>query len=246
MSRKINLIKTQKEIELLKKSAEISNFCIPIIKKSLAEDKITEKELARRIRKKLKEQNAHESFRIIVACGKRSAQIHPKKRTTNKIISGIGYVDFGACYKGYRTDVTVPFIKGKINKRERKVVDIVLKAYDIAINSIKIDEPCWKLSEKINNFMKKNGFELKHGLGHGIGLKIHEYPFIVVPKKEKLKRKKKRSWKIIKKINFQENMVFTIEPAVYVEGVGGCRLENDVLLTRNGLKILTHARMIKV
>jgi Xaa-Pro aminopeptidase len=177
--------------------------------------------LRRRINRRIRSQHASLSFQTIVACGKRSAKIHPKPRATNKIIKGIGYVDFGACYKGYKSDVTVPFIKGKISKRERKIVEITLKAYNLAINSIKINEPCWKLFEKINNFMKKNGFELKHGLGHGLGLKIHEYPFIVIPKKGKIKRRKKRRWKIIKKINFQPGMVFTIEPAVYVKGLGG-------------------------
>lgn len=240
------MIKTKKEIRLLKKSAKISSSCIEVIEESLKEDKMTEKELARRIRKKLREQNAHEAFKIIVACGKRAAKIHAKPKTTKKIISGLGLVDFGACYKGYRTDVTVPFIKGKITKKEKKMVKVVLRAYDMSISSIKVNKPCWKLFEKICNFMKKNGFELKHGLGHGIGLEIHEYPFIVIPKKEKLKRRRKRKWELIKKITFQPGMVFTIEPGVYVKGLGGCRLENDVLLTKRGPKILTNSKLIKV
>lgn len=230
---------------MIRKAAEISNSCLPLIEKSLHE-KITEKELRRRIERKIRSQHASLSFQTIVACGERSAKIHPKPRATKKIIKGLGYVDFGACYKGYKSDVTVPFIKGKISRRQKKVVETTLKAYDIAIHSIKIDELCWKLFEKIYNFLKKNGFELKHGLGHGLGLDIHEYPFIVMPKKEKLKRKKKRRWKIIKKIKFQKNMIFTIEPGVYVKGIGGCRLENDFLLTREGPKILTHARLLEV
>ena len=98
--------------------------------------------------------------------------------------------------------------------------------------------------------MKKNGFEMKHGLGHGMGKKIHERPFIVVPKKEKLKmsksEKKKRNWERIKKVKFQSNTIFSIEPGVYVKNVGGCRLENDVLLTKKGPKILTHSKLVKV
>ncbi len=240
------MIKTKREIELLQKSAEISDSCIPIIEKALREDRITEKEVARRIRKQLKAMGAHESFRTIVASGKRSARVHAKPRATNKIIKGIGLVDFGACYKGYRTDITVPFIKGKINKKERKIVDTTLKAYNLSISSIRLWEPCWELFEKTSKFIKNNGFKLKHGLGHGVGLKIHEYPFIAVPKKGKIKRTKKRRWDIIKKINFQPGVIFTIEPGVYVRGVGGCRLENDVLLTKQGLKILTHSRLLKV
>lgn len=242
----MGIIKTKNEIKLLKKSAEISNSCLPVIKESLKEDRITEKELARRIGKQIRNQHASLSFRTIVACGKRSAIIHPKSRSTNKIISGIGLVDFGACYKGYKTDVTVPFVKGEISKRERKIVRTVLKAYKIAVSSIKINEHCWKLFQKVDNFLMKSGFKLKHGLGHGIGLEIHEYPFILMPRRERLKRKKKRRWKKIKKIRFQENMVFTIEPAVYVKGLGGCRLENDILIEKKRIKALTHANLIEV
>jgi Xaa-Pro aminopeptidase len=238
------MIKTPHEIKLLKKSAQIANSCIPLIKNSLKEE-ITEKELRRRIRRKIRSQHASLSFQTIVVCGKRSAKIHPKPRATNKIIKGMGYVDFGVCYKGYRTDVTVPFIKGKISKRERKIVETTLKAYDIAVNSVKVGLPCWKLFDKINNFLRKNGFKMLHALGHGIGIKVHELPFIGRPLKRLTKKKKKR-WEKLKKIKFQENMVFTIEPAVYVKGLGGCRIENDVLLTRKGPKILTHAKLIEI
>jgi Xaa-Pro aminopeptidase len=238
------MIKTQKEIKLIKRAAEISNSCLSLIEKSLHE-KITEKELRRRVNKKIRRQHATLSFRTIVACGKRSAKIHPKPTATDKIIKGIGYVDFGACYKGYRADVTVPFIKGKISKREEKIVGTTLKAYDIAINSVKIGMPCWKLFDKVNNFLKKNNFKLWHALGHGIGIKIHELPSIGRPLKRLTKKKKKR-WEKLKKIKFQKGMVFTIEPAVYVKGLCGCRIENDVLLTKKGPKILTNSKLIEV
>lgn len=241
----MGIIKTRKEIQFLKKSAEIANSCLPVIEEALKEDRITEKEIARRIRRKIRSQNATLSFEPIVVCGKRSAIIHPKPRSTSKIISGIGLVDFGACYKGYRTDVTVPFIKGNISKRERKIVNSVLQAYDIAIKSIKIGEPCWKLYEIINKLLRKHGFKLIHALGHGIGLKVHEPPYIGKPRK-KPKGKKKLKWEKLKKIKFQESMVFTIEPAVYVKGVGGCRLENDFLIEEKRIKALTHANLIEV
>jgi len=241
-----SMIKSKKEIKLLKKSAAISNSCLKIIEQSLKEDRITEKEIARRIRKKLKEQNAHEAFLTIVASGKRSAKIHAKPRSTNKIIKGIGYVDFGASYKGYRTDVTVPFVKGKINKKEKRMVKAVLQAYKVAVRSIKIGLPCWKIHEKTNNFLKKLGYECPHAIGHGIGKKMHELPYIGVPKKKRLSKRKKRKWEKIKKITFQSGMVFTIEPAVYIKGLGGCRIENDFLMTRKGPKALTKAKLINI
>jgi len=241
----MGMIKTATEIKLLKKSAKITDSCIKLIRDSLKEE-VTEKELRERIGRKIRSQNASLSFQTLIASGKRSAMIHPKPFATDKLISGIGYADFGACYKGYKTDITVPFIKGNISKKEKKIVDTTLKAYRLSISSIRLDQPCWKLFQKIYKYLKKKGFILKHGLGHGLGKKTHEYPFIVIPRKEKLKRKKKRNWGKIRKINFQRNMMFTIEPGVYVKGIGGCRLENDVLLTNKGPKILTHSKLIKV
>jgi len=236
----MGMIKTKREIELLKKSAAITDSCLPLIKESLKE-KISERELSRRIRRRIYSQGTRLAFLTIVVCGKRSARIHT--RPTSKIISGLGYVDFGASYKGYKTDATVPFIKGKVSKREKRMVQTTLEAYNLAINSIKIGLPCWKLHEKVNKFLKTKGFEMMHSLGHGLGLKIHESPRISMPRKC-LKGKKKLRWEKMKKITFQEGMVFTIEPAAYVKGLGGCRIENDVLLTRSGPKILTKAKLL--
>jgi Xaa-Pro aminopeptidase len=169
---------------------------------------------------------------------------------TDRKISGIGYADFGASYKGYKTDITVPFIKGKIGKSERKIVDTEMKAYRLAVKSLKLGEPCWKLFLKIYDFEKKEGFKLKHRLGHGLGRKIHEYPFIVIPGMESIKRagkeRKMFDWEVIRNHCFQSGMVFTIEPGIYVNGVGGCRLENDFLMSKNGPIQLTHSRLIEL
>lgn len=238
----MSMIKTKKEIELLKKSAKIADSCIQIIQDSIKED-ISEKELARRIRKQMRKNNASESFKTLVACGKRAAMIHPKPFASNKKIKGLCYVDYGAKYKGYCSDVTVPFIKGKISKREERIVKTTLNAYRLAIKSIRLNGYAWRIFEKIYGFIKKNGFELKHGLGHGLGKRVHEYPAMIMPIKKKIKHK--RRWEKIKKMRFQENMVFTIEPGIYVKGLAGCRIENDVLMTKRGPKLLTHSRLIR-
>lgn len=241
------MVKTPKEINLLKKSAAITDSCIKIIENSLKED-VTEDELRRRINANIRRQGASLSFQTLVACGKRSAMIHCKPHASKDVISGMGYTDFGASYKGYKTDITVPFIKGKTGPKEKRIVGTTIKAYNLAVQSLKKGELCWKLFEKISVYEKSMGYELKHGLGHGVGKKIHEYPFIVMPRKEKLRRKKterkKRNWKTIMKTRFLENMVFTIEPGIYVEGIGGCRLENDFLMTASGPKVLTKSRLI--
>ena len=237
------MIKTDREINLIKKAASISNSCIKIIKKSLQED-ITERELAKRVRKEINRQGGKLSFRTLVGTGNRSGMIHTKPHVTDRKISGLGYIDFGARYKGYASDVTVPFIKGEVSEGKKKIVALVLKGYELAVDSVKIGEPCWKLHEKVDNFFRKHKYKMQHSLGHGIGLKVHEKPVIGKPRK-KLRGKKKLRWEKIKKITFQPGMIFTIEPGIYTKNFG-CRIENDFLLNKNKLVRLTNAELIRV
>lgn len=252
------MVKTKKEISLFKKAASISNSCIPLIEKSLREG-VTERELARRIKKKIKSQGGESSFGTLVGSGERSAMVHTVPRATDRKISGIGYVDFGASYKGYKIDVTVPFIKGNVNSRERKIVKTVLEAYNIALKTWKIGMPCWKLHEKIDGYLSKRGLRMGHALGHGLGKKIHEDPKIMAPTKKSLAKatrmakagnrkmiKKLRKWERIKKVKFEPGMVFTIEPGAYVKGLGGSRIENSFMASWGKLKSLTKAKLIQV
>lgn len=238
------MIKTAREIALIRKSAEISNSCIPIIKKSL-KGGVTERELARRIWRKIHGQGAGLAFRTLVASGKRSAMIHAKPAATDEKISGIGYVDFGASYRGYKTDVTVPFIKGKVGRRERRIVRTVAGAYALALKVWKIGMPCWKLHERVDDYIISRGFGMGHSVGHGLGLRIHERPIISKPRK-KLRGRKLERWNKIKKVTFQPGMVFTIEPGAYVRNVGGSRLENSFLVVGERLKSLTKSKLIEV
>ncbi|MEM5853578.1 MAG: M24 family metallopeptidase [Candidatus Aenigmatarchaeota archaeon] len=243
----MGMIKTREEIEFLKKSAKIANSCLPLIKKLLGKD-ISEKELARGVREKIYSQGGKLAFRILVACGKRSAMIHPRPAASNKKISGLGYIDFGVSYKGYKTDVTVPFVKGKISEKEEIMVRVVTQAYNLALKNLKKNMSCFKLFEIVDKFLRKNGFKMEHSLGHGVGKKIHELPTIGIPrsKLKKLSRKKRKKLEKLKKMKFEEGMVFTIEPAVYVKGLGGCRLENTILLTKKGPISLTNSKLIRI
>lgn len=239
------IIKTPEEIKLLKRSAKISDSCIKIIERELKRTNITEKQLARAIEKNIRNQHAKLAFPTVVVCGKRAVYIHGKP--TKKRIRGLGYADFGAKYKKYRTDITVPFVKGEISKKEKRILDTTLVAYKKMIKSIKLNEQCWKLQDKLEKFLRKHGYKVRHGLGHGIGLDIHELPSIAKPKRgKKLGPRKKKRWQRIKRLRFEPGMVFTIEPGVYVKGVGGCRFENDVVMTKRGPQVLTHSKLIKI
>lgn len=257
------MIKTKGELALLRKAARISNSCIPIIEKSLKENGVTEREISKKITKKIYSLGGKLSFRPLVACGNRSYQIHPKPNSTNNLISGIGYVDFGASYKGYKTDVTVPFIKGKIGSRERRVVKAVVDSYKFAVKSSRVGMHCWELHRNVDDFLISRGFKMGHALGHGLGKNLkesyHEGPIIYAPSREILRKLERKAangsrkarrkiiwWHRIRNLKFQKNMCVAIEPGVYVKNVGGSRIENSFWASGKNLKALTKAKLIEV
>ncbi len=236
----IRSVKEKKEIERIKKSCRIANKGIKIIKKNLSR-KITEKELALILEQELMRKGADElAFPTILTSGKKSAFIHPYPSVSDKKIQkGLGLVDFGVRYKGYCSDITVPFVIGKISEREEKIIQTVEEAHEKAIETLKIGMSTWKVHETIEEMIEENGFEFKHSLGHGLGLELHDLPSLS-PKPES--EEDLKDWEEVK---LKENMVFTIEPGIYVPGIGGCRLENDVLMTKTS-KILTKSKSIKL
>jgi len=238
---KLRSVKEKKEIELIKKACRITNRGIKLIEEELSKN-LTEKELALMLEQELLRRGADElSFPTILTSGKRSAFIHPYPSFANKRIQeGLGLIDFGIRYKGYCSDVTVPFSIGRLNEKQKKIVRAVEEAYRRGLEFLKINVPTWKVHEEVEKEIKRNDFELKHSSGHGLGLELHDLPsFSPKPKS----REDLKEWK---EIRLKENMVFTLEPGVYVQGVGGCRLENDIWLTRNRPKVLTKSRFISL
>jgi len=233
-------VKEPKEIKRIEKACHITNQGIKFIERNL-DRKMTEKGLVLALQQKLIKKGADGlAFPTIVTSGNRSSFIHPHPSFTNKKIQkGLGLIDFGVRYKGYCSDVTVPFTVSRLSARQRKMVNTVKKAYQKAIDTVKIDIPTWKVHDSAEKILKKNRFEFKHSVGHGIGLDLHDLPSLS-PKprvKEELK-----DWKEFK---LKENMTFTIEPGVYELGIGGIRLENDILLKKQP-EILTNSELIRI
>ncbi len=236
----IRSVKEPIEIKMIEKACHITNQGIKFIEKNL-DQKTTEKELALALQQKLTKKGADEmSFPTIITSGNRSSFIHPHPPFTNKKIQkGLGLIDFGIRYNGYCSDVTIPFTVSKLSDKQKKMVKTVEKAYQKAIDTIKVDIPTWKVHESAENLIKKNGFEFKHSIGHGLGLDLHDLPSLS-PKprnKEELK-----NWT---EFNLKENMVFTIEPGIYELGFGGIRLENDVLIKKTP-EVLTNSKLIQI
>jgi Xaa-Pro aminopeptidase len=167
------------------------------------------------------------AFDFIVASGERGAM--PHGRASEKIIQSgdLITIDFGALKDGYHSDETVTVACGKPEKRAREIHAIVRTAHDLAINAVRPGISCKDLDEVARSYIRDNGYGdyFGHGLGHGIGLEIHEMPTL-----------SPRSTAVL-----EEGMVITIEPGIYIPGFGGVRIEDTVVVTVDGCDVITSA-----
>ncbi len=166
---------------------------------------------------------AHDDF--IVASGERSAMCHAPA-TMKKFAKGDTVtVDYGAMVEGYMSDITRNFALGQVSDKAREINDILLKAHHEAasalrpgISGVEVDSIARKVIESAGY-----GKNFLHGLGHGLGLEVHEAPRLSPTSKDIL----------------QVGDVVTIEPGIYIEGWGGLRIEDDYLITPEGSECLT-------
>ena len=219
------LIKKDFEIENIKKATEISDIAfaetIKIVKAGMSEKDVAAH--LEYIQRKLGAED--KSFNTIVASGYRSALPHgvasDKKIGNNELVT----TDFGAYYNGYVSDVTRTFFVGdKIEDKQREIYNIVLEANLLAIKHVKVGMKGSELDKIARDYIAGKGYgdNFGHGLGHGIGLEIHEAP-TVSP---------------LGDIVLEENMLITIEPGIYIEGYGGVRIEDDVIVKKDGCVVL--------
>ena len=207
------------------KAAQIVDQILAKIKVSVG---LTEKDVAAQIKALLKKFNAKPAFKIIVASGKRSSLPHGFA-TTKKIRSGeFVVVDFGALYNGYRSDITRTFLVGRPSKKQRMIYQTVKKAQDKAIKAVRAGKICAEIDLAARGYIEKAGYGryFIHTTGHGISKKVHEAPKIS-------KRNRRR---------LRAGAVITIEPGIYIKGFGGVRIEDMVLVTKTGCKILTKTK----
>jgi len=186
-----------------------------------------EKEIARQIRELLRGFAARPSFRIIVASGKRSAR--PHGFASDKMIrkGDLVVIDFGALYNGYRSDMTRTFVVGKPSLKQRKIYRVVREAQKRAIKAVRAGQACSEIDRAARQYIEDQGFGeyFIHSTGHGIGRRVHQAPKISKRNRHRLKK----------------GMVITIEPGIYIRGWGGVRIEDMVLVTRSGCRLLTRA-----
>lgn len=234
LSQKKRSVKSDKEVEILKTAAIIGKHCFKEIVGALKEG-FTEKELYYQAKSIFEGYGEREvSFDPIFAINENAAKphAHPSKKILKQ--RNLILLDGGVKYNRYCSDrtrvlefgVTNSFSKDQkfLVKKRQKIYDTVLMAQEKAIKKAKPGMKAKDLDKIAREVIDKKGYGkyFVHSLGHGVGLDIHEYPFINSRNKEVLK----------------ENMVFTIEPGIYLPGEFGVRIEDTVVLTSKGAEIL--------
>ncbi|WP_204189903.1 M24 family metallopeptidase [Mammaliicoccus sciuri] len=221
----IRMIKDEFEIKQIQKAADIVDETYEHILKWVKPG-MTENEVNNEMEMFMRRKGATcSSFDTIVASGYRGALPHGV--ASNKVIEEGDMItlDFGALYEGYVSDVTRTFAIGEPKEEMKKIYNIVLEAQLSALEQIKPGMTGKEADTIARDVIKSYGYgeQFGHSLGHGIGLEVHEGPA--------LSQKSD--------IVLEENMCITLEPGIYVDGLGGVRIEDDVLVTKNGLQRFT-------
>jgi Xaa-Pro aminopeptidase len=215
--------KDENEVECIVKAAELTGELVEILMEH-AKPGIRENDLAKEADVFVRERGLEYAFPIIVVSGFKSSNPHGKPSL--KVISEGEPVtiDLGVKYRGYCVDITRSFVVGQ-NTEYEAVLEDVASAQEKALNYIKAGVQCKDVDKVARDFLNSRGYgELFiHSLGHGVGLDIHEPPSLNPFSKDTL----------------MENEVVTIEPGVYIRKKFGCRVEDTVLVLRDGCKILT-------
>lgn len=220
-------VKSESEIATIKKACQISDQAFQDVLK-FVEPGRTEIEIANFLDFKMRELGASgTSFETIVASGLRSA--FPHGRATHKPIDfgDVVTVDFGCYYNHYASDMTRTFFVGDANPKLKEIYRVVQKAQEAVINASKAGLSYGEYDLAARQVIDTAGYaqNFTHGIGHGLGLDVHELPYF----------SKTSSLPLL------ENMVITDEPGIYLTGVGGVRIEDDLLVTQHGVEVLTLA-----
>ncbi len=222
---KLRLVKDAGEIDVMRKGAGVLDRAFTMIIDRVKPG-VTEKDLALELEMFLLKEGAEEkSFRFIVASGQRGALPHGMATEKELQDGELVTMDFGGIFDGYATDMTRTLAIGKISEQQKEIYDIVYKAQQEATAAVKPGVPVNAVDAVARDIIKEAGYGdyFGHGLGHGVGLEVHEEPRLNHLKTTELK----------------PGMIVTIEPGIYLPDKGGVRIEDMVLVTEKGAESLT-------
>lgn len=218
-------IKSADEIATIQKACELADKCIEIGVSYLSEG-VTERQVVNHIENEIKAYGVHEmSFDTMVLFGDHAASPHgtpgDRKLQNNEFV----LFDLGVIYNNYCSDMTRTVKFGTPNAKAQEIYDVVLKAETEAIAAIKPGVTISDVDHIARNIIAEAGYGeyFPHRLGHGLGLEEHEYQDVSSSNHNQ----------------FEAGMVITIEPGIYVPEVAGVRIEDDIVVTEDGHKIIT-------
>lgn len=221
-------IKSEEELELISYAMQIGDQAFDYIL-SYIRPGISENDVAAALENVMRQKGSQcPSFPTIVASGTRGSL--PHGTATEKLINLGEFVtmDYGAVYKGYHSDMTRTICVGSADEKQRKIYDTVLQAQLLGLQLVMPGASGKEVDLKVRKYFDAAGYGkyFGHGLGHGVGLEIHENPRLSPssPCEELV-----------------ENMLVTVEPGLYIPDWGGIRIEDSVVVKQGGCEILTHS-----
>ncbi|RAO99705.1 proline dipeptidase [Petrotoga sp. 9PW.55.5.1] len=220
----LRMIKDSEEIRLMKASSLINDNAMEKVIEIVSE-MLPEKYLAKAIKNIFEKEGADEvSFNPIIGYGKNSSDPHHLPDNSKVKDGDPVLIDIGCIKNYYCSDMTRTVFFGKPTEKMKDIYQIVLDANLQAIEHVKPGVMASEVDSIARNFIKNKGYGdfFKHRLGHGVGLEIHEPPYISFNSKTTLK----------------PGMIFSIEPGIYIPKIGGVRIEDLVLVTENGFEVL--------
>jgi Xaa-Pro dipeptidase len=234
--KKNRAVKDEDELKIYYKLADITNSIIRLLEEQIRAGKIkTEAEAALFIEFECRGQSCEGTgFETLAAGPARSFGIHAFPAYTGEAFGGTGLsiLDFGLKYAGYTSDVTMTFAREPLSEAQEEMLSLTEKAYKLALGMVKPGVPARDIAIAVDNLFAESKKTMPHSLGHGIGLQAHEAPL--------LSSRAGNEWIL------EKNMIITIEPGLYDPVHGGCRLENDILVTETGAQVLTNSRIIRL
>jgi len=219
--RNARLIKDGIEISKIKKAVVVAeNAFGKVIDGGIIESGVRERDIAAELAYQMQKDGATQSFPSIIAFGRNAAEPHYATGDAKLKRGDFVLIDWGAKFQRYCSDLTRTFVYGRADQKQQRMLELVGDAQEVAFDLMQEGIDGAAVHSAVEDFINKTEFKGKfvHATGHSLGLEVHDG--------KGLGREK---------IGLEENMVITVEPGVYVKGIGGVRLEDDVIVKKGGI-----------
>ncbi len=223
--REARVVKDQKEISAIRRAVDIAEKAFEkIIDENVIEKGVKEKEIAAELGFRMQQMSSSPSFPSIIAFGKNAAEPHYSTGNSKLKNDEMVLIDWGAKFQRYCSDLTRTFVFGKMDEKQQRTLEVVEDAQEVAFDLMREGVDAAAVHNAVKDFINRTEFKGRfvHATGHSMGLQVHDGKSIGGDK-----------------FDFRDGMVFTVEPGIYVKGVGGVRIEDDIIIRKNGIEKLS-------